>query len=120
VVKLFYQLGLSLLFICFTSVTASANTEDDSSASDPTAPLSWTAPKQVKTEKKKTYYPVPKLKSIVCLGGVECSVILNDRLVEQGDWVSGYQVQKIDNEYVVLVRQGKRWVLELFDSTIKQ
>jgi MSHA biogenesis protein MshK len=118
--KLLTHIWVVALALAMPVMAEESDAKDEGSASDPTAPLTWVAPAKPKAAKKKAYYPVPKLQSIVCVDGNLCSVILNDRLVSQGEWVSGYQVKTIHNEHVVLVRQGKRWVLELFDSTIKQ
>ncbi len=114
--KRFFLLPLTLL-LAHGSVFAE---QENANATDPTAPLSWMAPAKPTTTPKPRSYPVPRLQSIVCGTADSCNAILNDRLVEPGAWVSGYQVKTINKEQVVLVRQGKRWVLELFDSAIKQ
>ncbi len=94
--------------------------QENVKATDPTAPLSWMAPAKPNTSPKPRRYPVPRLQSIVCGTADSCNAILNNRLLEPGAWVAGYQIKTINKEQVVLTRQGKRWVLELFNSTIKQ
>lgn len=84
-------------------------------AQDPTAPLGY-APSQA--PKHARQYPLPELQSIVCQQ--ECAAILNDQLVSAGESVRGYQVAKVTESAVTLVRGGKRWELEIFSLNIKK
>ena len=88
---------------------------------DPTAPLGWQAPK-TKTQKqikKKVIAPVPTLQSIICAEGAPCYAILNDKVVEKGKFIQGYLANRIEPEFVDLIKSGKKWRLELFPSDIK-
>ncbi|CAK4069691.1 MULTISPECIES: hypothetical protein [Vibrio] len=87
---------------------------------DPTAPLNWQKPKVAQPAKKPVSYRLPKLQSIVCVADVPCKAILNGEVVMAGERVSGYYVNNIESERVVLSRKGKQWTLELFSLDIKQ
>ncbi|MBD1558978.1 MSHA biogenesis protein MshK [Vibrio sp. S9_S30] len=89
---------------------------------DPTAPLGWQAPKTTtqNQSKRKAVVPVPKLQSIICTEGASCYAIIDDTVVEKGKYMQGYLVNRIEPEFVDLIKSGKRWRLELFPSDIKQ
>ncbi len=86
-------------------------------AKDPTAPLNWVAPKDAKAAVK--IYPIPKLQSIVCHSQSTCFAILNNKVANVNDIISGYRVQAITPEGVIVVRGNKTRKLTLFVSDIK-
>lgn len=84
---------------------------------DPTAPLSW----QVKPKATvKHGYKLPQLQSVICQQQQKCSAILNGILVSTGGNVKGYTVSRINDDSVVVTRNGKQWRLALFANNIKQ
>jgi MSHA biogenesis protein MshK len=103
---------LVIFFSCIVSCGAYA-------AQDPTAPLGWIKPKSSTVETVKTY-PLPALQSIVCGEGTQCVAMFNDKILSQGQSVSGYLIKEITFERVTLARAGKTWQLELFNSNVKQ
>ncbi|GAD78712.1 hypothetical protein [Vibrio ezurae] len=88
-------------------------------AQDPTAPLGWYSKKSSSVAKRKTA-PLPKLQSIVCDDGSQCFAMLNDKILSNGQFVAGYKIKAITFEQVTLVRAGKTWNLEIFNSDIRQ
>lgn len=86
---------------------------------DPTAPLGWKKPDAIEASNKKAQQPLPKLKSIVCLGQNQCQAVLNDQVVNVGEIVNGFKVSQLEPQYVTLSRGGKQWKLELFTQDIK-
>ncbi len=95
------------------SISVSANQEQD-----PTAPLGWAKTEQVKKTKKTV--PVPELQSIVCKDNNQCYAILNDKVVDKGDSVSGYKVSNVTSSQVELKQGNKSWTLKLFSLDIKK
>ncbi len=86
---------------------------------DPTAPLGWTEQPKPSLKKKATV-KVPQLQSIVCAKDSDCYAILNDKVVTQGQLVSGYKVKIITSEKVVVASGNKQWQLTLFALDIKK
>ncbi|MGF1680614.1 MSHA biogenesis protein MshK [Photobacterium makurazakiensis] len=84
---------------------------------DPTAPLGWQAP-AVKSAPSRAR--LPQLQGIFCeQSGSNCTVILNDSLVSRGGRVSGYTLDSIQDDFVILRRGSKQWRLELFADNVK-
>jgi MSHA biogenesis protein MshK len=102
-----------LMILAAVSVSVSANQEQD-----PTAPLGWMKTEQVKKAKRNV--PVPELQSIVCKDDNQCYAILNDKVVDKGDSVSGYKVSKVTPSQVELKQGSKSWTLKLFSLDIKK
>ncbi|OBT17448.1 MSHA biogenesis protein MshK [Vibrio sp. UCD-FRSSP16_10] len=86
---------------------------------DPTAPLGWYNKKSSAVAKVKRY-SLPTLQSIVCDDGTHCFAMLNDKILSSGQSVAGYKIKSITFERVTLVRAGKTWNLELFNSDVRQ
>lgn len=101
------------MILAAVAVSASANQEQD-----PTAPLGWMKTEQVRKTKKTV--PVPELQSIVCKDDNQCYAILNDKVVDKGESVSGYQVTHVTSSQVELKQGQKRWTLKLFSLDIKK
>ncbi|RJX70676.1 MSHA biogenesis protein MshK [Vibrio sinensis] len=89
-------------------------------AQDPTAPLNWQVSTQKAPTAKVTRVNVPNLQSIVCGSQLECVAILNGKALSEGEKLNGFNIQRIDSEYVMLTRGKKHWKLELFPQNIKQ
>ena len=87
---------------------------------DPTAPLGWTKPATEQAKPKAKQYRLPTLNSIVCKPNTPCVAILNDRIVEPGAKLNGYQVASINSEFVTLKRGNRQWKLELFGLNVKK
>ena len=87
---------------------------------DPTAPLDWITIEQSQPVKRHEPQPLPKLQSIICVDSQNCKAVLNDQVVMVGERVSGYNINKIESERVVISSGNKRWNLELFSMDIKQ
>ncbi len=85
---------------------------------DPTAPLEWTPPAQVRSQSA----PVrePELQSIICMGKQACHAVLDNQTVKAGDQVSGYHIVSISPQEVVLSRAGKLKHVSLFSDEIKK
>ncbi len=86
-------------------------------AEDPTAPLNWVAPKEAKTAVEAD--KVPKLQSIICQSRSTCFAILNNKVANVNDIISGYRVQAITSGGVIVVRGSTTRKLTLFVSDIK-
>ncbi|MCM0149277.1 MSHA biogenesis protein MshK [Photobacterium galatheae] len=84
--------------------------------SDPTAPLGWQAPA---TQKKTAQRRLPELQGIVCPQQETCSVILDNRVVQPGEQISGYTLKSVQDDAVILQRGGRQWRLALFHEQIK-
>jgi len=54
------------------------------------------------------------------LPGNQCYAILNDKVVDKGDSVSGYKVSKVTPSQVELKQGSKSWTLKLFSLDIKK
>ncbi len=89
---------------------------------DPTAPLGWNQPVGTSSSAKPVAkrYRVPTLSSIMCQTDNQCTAILNNQIVEQGQSVRGYRVVSITNEFVTLKRGNRQWKLELFGLNVKK
>ncbi|MFW8631569.1 MSHA biogenesis protein MshK [Vibrio natriegens] len=88
---------------------------------DPTAPLGWQKPvaeSNAKSTKKQSR--LPTLNSIVCKVGSQCSAILDNQIVEQGELFKGYRVVSITSEFVTLKQSNRQWKLELFGLNVKK
>nr|QIH43264.1 MSHA biogenesis protein MshK [Vibrio ziniensis] len=84
---------------------------------DPTAPLGWAKKEPVQKVRK---VPVPELQSIVCKNNSQCYAILNDKVVEKGNSVSGYKVSNVTASQVELKQGNKSWTLKLFSLDVKK
>lgn len=91
------------------------------SAQDPTAPLGWEAqsPSSVKP-KQKARPPLPSLQAIVCSGEKSCAATLSGKVKLVGETISGYRINHVDSDAVILSRGGQQWKLELFSVEVKQ
>ena len=78
---------------------------------DPTKPLNF----QVKKERKVYRATLPKLQSILVKSGKQ-QAILNNKLYQQGQWVSGYKITLIDAGKVLLTYKKKTYKLTLYSS----
>ncbi len=88
---------------------------------DPTAPLDWRQPVgRSNTKSAAKQYRLPKLNSIVCQTNNPCTAIMNNQIVEQGQWIRGYRVVSITSEFVTLKRGKRQWKLELFGLNVKK
>ncbi|BDR12320.1 MSHA biogenesis protein MshK [Vibrio sp. STUT-A11] len=88
---------------------------------DPTAPLGWQKPVvESSTKPTKKRYRLPSLNSIVCKVGSQCSAIMDNRIVEQGELFKGYRVVSITSEFVTLKQGSRQWKLELFGLNVKK
>lgn len=88
---------------------------------DPTAPLGWQKPaaeSNAKPTKKRSR--LPTLNSIVCKVGSQCSAIMDNQIVEQGELFKGYSVVSITSEFVTLKQSNRQWKLELFGLNVKK
>jgi MSHA biogenesis protein MshK len=88
---------------------------------DPTAPLNWQNPatgSNAKPTEKR--YRLPTLNSIVCKESHQCTSILDNQIVEQGEQFKGYRVVSITSEYVTLKQGNRQWQLELFGLNVKK
>ena len=83
---------------------------------DPTAPLSWQAPRSTP---RATVARLPQLQSIICQGSSHpCYAILNGRTLAVGERIHGYTLSSIRDDEVTLVRQGRQWRLSLFAANV--
>ncbi len=88
---------------------------------DPTAPLGWNKPVATSNAKPAAkQYRLPKLNSIMCQTDSQCTAILNNQIVGQGQSVRGYRVVSITSEFVTLKRGNRQWKLELFGLNVKK
>ncbi len=88
---------------------------------DPTAPLGWNKPAVSSNAKPAVKrYRLPTLNSIVCQTGSQCTAVMNNKIVEQGQLIRGYRVVSITNEFVTLKRGNRQWKLELFGLNVKK
>ncbi|MFC1234816.1 MSHA biogenesis protein MshK [Vibrio sp. F74] len=101
--------GLCLIFVASKTLASQ----------DPTAPLNWIAPKTAVSKKVKKTYPVPTLQSIVCREESNCYAVLDDKLANVDDLISGYKVRKITQKEVTIVRGNVVHHLALFKLDIK-
>lgn len=85
--------------------------------SDPTAPLGFEsqAPAAVKRAPR-----LPTLQAILCQAPTDCSAVLNGKSVNQGGRINGFTVSDINDNRVVLQRDGKRWTLNVFNQQVVQ
>lgn len=107
------------LFIVLLLFSVSSYASDTTVGHDPTEPLSWLKPEQVKkkTLKKRQYFP--ELQAISCNGQSNCYAVLDDKSMTKGDKISGYTLLAINEESVSIGRPGKQWQLFLFSQDIK-
>ncbi|WCE29999.1 MSHA biogenesis protein MshK [Vibrio sp. SCSIO 43137] len=89
-------------------------------ADDPTAPLGWVQPKAQVKSQKHVKSKLPQLQSIVCRGNSACYAILDNKIVESGQSIAGYKVEKITSEQVTIAKGSKQWHLALFALNIKK
>lgn len=88
---------------------------------DPTAPLDWKKPVVASNTKPAAkQYRLPKLNSIMCQTNSQCTAIMNNQIVEQGQLIRGYRVASITSEFVTLKRGNRQWKLELFGLNVKK
>ncbi len=78
---------------------------------DPTKPLNF----QVKKERKVYRAALPTLQSIIVKSGNQQAVI-NNKLYQQGQWVKGYKITRIDTDKVLLKYKQKTYTLTLYSS----
>ncbi|MBR9873836.1 MSHA biogenesis protein MshK [Vibrio sp. J1-1] len=103
------------------SIALTAMTGGVWASQDPTAPLDWQKPiTELNTKPTEKRYRVPTLNSIVCNVGSQCSAIMDNRIVEQGELFKGYRVTSINSEFVTLKRGNRQWNLELFGLNVKK
>lgn len=90
-------------------------------AEDPTAPLDWAKPQVTNKPKVRKNYSLPSIQSIVCEQDSQgCYAIMNNKMVNRGEVISGYKIINITSEKVDITRSGKRWELRLFPLDFKQ
>ncbi|MGC9423251.1 MULTISPECIES: MSHA biogenesis protein MshK [unclassified Vibrio] len=82
-------------------------------AEDPTAPLAGHRASMAEVQQA----PLPELQSIVCQK--ECYVVLNNQVLSVGENIQGYQIAKVTDSSVILMRGKQRWELQLFSLDIK-
>lgn len=87
--------------------------------SDPTLPLSMKQATQTQKSVKRVA-TLPSLQQITCRDDRACSATLNGQMVKAGQTYRGYRVVNIKEDQVVLSRQNRQWVLDLFGHKIKQ
>ncbi|WP_024372852.1 hypothetical protein [Vibrio natriegens] len=87
---------------------------------DPTAPLGWQKPAESNAKPTKKRSRLPTLNSIVCKVGSQCSAIMDNQIVEQGELFKGYRVVSITSEFVTLKQSNRQWKLELFGLNVKK
>lgn len=88
---------------------------------DPTAPLDWKKPVVASNAKPAAkQYRLPTLNSIMCQINSQCTAIMNNQIVEQGQLFRGYRVVSITSEFVTLKRGNRQWKLELFGLNVKK
>ncbi len=88
---------------------------------DPTAPLDWQKPAVNSSSQplvKRSRVPI--LNSIMCKSNTQCTAIMDNQIVEQGQLFKGYRVVSITSEYVTLKRSNRQWKLELFGLNVKK
>ena len=78
---------------------------------DPTKPLNF----QIKKERNMQRAALPTLQSIFVKAGKQ-QAILNNKLYQQGQSVSGYKITLIDAKKVLLEYQKKTYKLTLYSS----
>lgn len=101
--------GMSLLCVVFAWPVMAQG--------DPTAPLSWQAPRS--TPRTTASVRLPQLQSIICQGDERpCYAILNGRTLAVGERIQGYTLSGIRDDEVTLVRQGRQWRLSLFAANV--
>jgi MSHA biogenesis protein MshK len=84
---------------------------------DPTGP--WGAAEtSVSAQKQPRRNRVPSLQAIFVRDNRRIA-IMDDKEVSAGNWVSGYQIHRVTDDYVYFVRNGKEFRLSLFGSKIK-
>lgn len=76
---------------------------------DPTAPLNY----KIKSVTKVHRSALPTLQSIMG-EGEQRRAILNNQLYETGQWVSGYQITRIDSDAVLLRQKKHAYKLNLY------
>jgi MSHA biogenesis protein MshK len=109
-----YKKISNVLLIIFSFFTLGINSSISYSAQDPTRPPSWmTGAAEINTSKK-----VLILQQILISDNRKIAVI-NDTLVSEGDMIEGAKVNRIDPDWVSIVRSGRRITLRLV-PTIKE
>lgn len=101
---------LLFLFCCYSMPSWA------SSLSDPTGP--WGAINTTTSQGKKIKKSMPVLQAIFVRDGVKVAV-MNDKEVQAGDWVSGYKVRIVTDNFVYFLRGDKEYRLSLFSSQVK-
>lgn len=83
---------------------------------DPTGP--WGAADPIVRRETAAKVRVPNLQAIFVRDNRHIA-IMNDKEVEAGSWVSGFQVRRITDDFVYFIRNDKEFRLSLFGSKIK-
>jgi len=111
------KLLLPMLLLIITNVTyAGQGVIDGNVLDDPTGP--WGAVEPVIRAQAKAKVRVPSLQAIFVRNNTHIA-IMNDKEVQAGSWVSGFQVRRITDDFVYFVRKNKEFRLSLFGSKIK-
>jgi len=76
---------------------------------DPTTPLDY----KITSSPKVARSALPQLQSILGNKG-QRRAILNNQLYDAGQWVSGYQIMRIDSDAVLLQQNNHAYTLNLY------
>jgi hypothetical protein len=95
--------------ILFCSIISANVMANSAPLVDPTKPLNHT----IKPVKKEYRSALPKLQSILAEGG-QRRAILNNQLYKTGQWVSGYQITRIESDAVLLRHKKHAYKLNLY------
>ena len=101
---------LLFLFCCYSMPLVASN------MSDPTGP--WGAINTATSQGKKIKKSMPVLQAIFVRDTTRIAV-MSDKEVQAGDWVSGYKIRIITDNFVYFLRDGKEYRLSLFSSQVK-
>lgn len=83
---------------------------------DPTGP--WGAVEPIVRRQAKATVRTPILQAIFVRDKHHIA-IMNDKEVQAGSWVAGFQVRRITDDFVYFIRNDKEFRLSLFASKIK-
>lgn len=100
-----------LLLWCFSFSALAGNMVD------PTGP--WGEINTTTSQGKKIKKSMPVLQAIFVRDEFRIAV-MSDKEVQSGDWVRGYKVRIITDNFVYFLRNGKEYRLSLFGSQVKQ
>lgn len=96
----------------FMTLTASAQLRD------PTAPLG--AGGRLIQTNKVPVVRTPSLNEVICDESQKCVAFINGRRVGVGQYISGYQVNQIQENSVTLRRDGRTMSLTVFNEQVVQ